>query len=54
LNERLRYVVGRLATNPQLSLPRVFDSAGLEATYRLLSNVSAAPNPSLEAWASMA
>jgi hypothetical protein len=43
LNERLRYVVGRLATNPQLSLPRVFDSAGLEATYRLLSNVRVMP-----------
>ena len=43
LNERLRQVVGKLATNPQLSLPRVFDSAGLEATYRLLSNVRVMP-----------
>ena len=37
LNGRLRSVVANLAINPQLSLPRVFDSAGLEATYRFLS-----------------
>lgn len=43
LNERLWHVVGGLAANPQLSLPRVFDSAGLEATYRLLSNVRVMP-----------
>jgi len=38
LNGRLRSVVAHLAINPQLSLPRIFDSAGLEATYRFLSN----------------
>jgi hypothetical protein len=44
LNKRLKLVVASLAVNPQVSLPRAFDSAGLEGTYRFLSNHRVMPN----------
>ena len=43
LTARLRTVVIDLATNPNMSLPRVFDSAGLEAAYRFFSNHRVTP-----------
>ena len=43
LNDRLRLVVLGLAKNPQLSLPRAFDSAGLEGAYRFFSNFRVMP-----------
>lgn len=49
LNFRLRSVVGRLSTNPELSLPRAFDSAGLEAAYRFFSNHQVTPELILQA-----
>jgi len=44
LNKRLRLIVRGLAANPQLSLPRAFDSAGLEGVYRFFSNFRIMPN----------
>ena len=38
LNKRLKTLVERLAKDPSLSLPRSFDSAGLEGAYRFFSN----------------
>lgn len=38
LNARLRSVVSGLSADPRLSLPQAFDEAGLEGTYRFLSN----------------
>jgi len=43
LNDRLRLLVAGLAKNPQLSLPRAFDSAGLEGAYRFFSNFRVMP-----------
>jgi Transposase DNA-binding/Transposase DDE domain len=43
LNDRLRRLMLGLAKNPQLSLPRAFDSAGLEAAYRFFSNFKVMP-----------
>lgn len=48
LNVRLRSLVGRLSVDPGLSLPRIFDSAGLEATYRFFSNHRVTPELILE------
>jgi hypothetical protein len=49
LNKRLGQVVASLAANPQVSLPRAFDSAGLEAAYRFLSNHRVTPGQILKA-----
>lgn len=38
LNKRLKALFEGLAKDPSLSLPRAFDSAGLEAAYRFFSN----------------
>src|SRR5450755_628002 len=38
LNRRLEIVLSALTEDPSLSLPRAFDSAGLEAAYRFFSN----------------
>lgn len=38
LNSRLGKIIDGLAKDPSVSLPQAFDSAGLEATYRFLSN----------------
>ena len=38
LNARLRSLVGVLSSDPKASLPRAFDSAGLEGAYRFFSN----------------
>jgi hypothetical protein len=43
LNQRLSAIVRGLAENPQLSLPRAFDSAGLEGAYRFFSNFRVMP-----------
>jgi len=43
LTERLRRMVTGLAAEPALSLPRVFDEAGLEGAYRFLSNHRVSP-----------
>ena len=43
LNLRLGSIIMRLARDPGLSLPRAFDSAGLEAAYRFFSNQSVKP-----------
>lgn len=43
LNSRLKLLLLGLGKNPQLSLPRAFDSAGLEAAYRFFSNVRVMP-----------
>jgi hypothetical protein len=43
LNRRLSSIVIGLARDPGLSLPRAFDSAGLEAAYRFFSNHSVRP-----------
>lgn len=43
LNQRLRSLVGALSVDPGSSLPRVFDSAGLEAAYRFFSNHRVTP-----------
>jgi hypothetical protein len=37
-----------LGANPKASLPRVFDSAGLEAAYRFFSNHWVMPNEILK------
>jgi hypothetical protein len=44
LNKRLETVVAELAEDPSLSLPRAFDSAGLEAAYRFFSNQRVTPD----------
>lgn len=44
LNTRLRNLVDRLSVEPKLSLPRVLDSAGLEAAYRFFSNHRVTPD----------
>src|SRR4051812_23128972 len=49
LNRRLRSIVGTLAANPQVSLPRAFDSAGLEAAYRFFANQRVMPDQILSA-----
>jgi hypothetical protein len=49
LNKRLRQIVVELAANPKASLPRVFDSAGLEAAYRFFSNHRVMPYDILKA-----
>ena len=43
LNRRLKALVEGLAKDPRESLPRAFDSAGLEAAYRFFSNVHVTP-----------
>lgn len=43
LNDRLHKIVSALAVQPELSLPRVFDEAGLEGAYRFLSNHRVTP-----------
>lgn len=43
LNNRLKSLVAGLAEDPSLSLPRSFDSAGLEAAYRFFSNQRVTP-----------
>jgi hypothetical protein len=43
LNKRLKTLVEVLAKDPDKSLPRAFDSAGLEAAYRFFSNVHVTP-----------
>ncbi len=43
LNSRLRSLVGGLSVDPRRSLPRAFDSAGLEGAYRFLSNHRVTP-----------
>src|ERR1700712_2962579 len=43
LNARLRSLVIKLTANASTSLPRVFDSAGLEAAYRFFSNHRVTP-----------
>lgn len=48
LNSRLRKLVTGLAVDPTLSLPRVFDSAGLEAAYRFFSNCKVTPDTILQ------
>ena len=49
LTSRLRKIVAGLAANPEASLPRLFDSAGLEAVYRFFSNHRVMPNDILKA-----
>lgn len=48
LNRRLNLVVAALAVNPGVSLPRAFDSAGLEGAYRLFSNHRVMPSQILK------
>ena len=43
LNARLRSLVANLSADPSASLPRAFDSAGLEAAYRFFSNHRVTP-----------
>ena len=43
LNRRLGAIVSTLAKNPSLSLPKAFDSAGLEAVYRFCGNQRVTP-----------
>lgn len=43
LNRRLNALITTLATDPTRSLPRAFDSAGLEAAYRFFSNHRVTP-----------
>jgi len=43
LNRRLEAMVSTLAKNPSLSLPKAFDSAGLEAVYRFCGNHRVTP-----------
>src|SRR5689334_4954754 len=43
LSARLKLLVEQLARDPSLSLPRSFDSAGLEAAYRFFSNPRVTP-----------
>jgi hypothetical protein len=49
LNGRLRAIVAGLAANPSVSLPKSFDSAGLEGAYRFFSNPRVAPDDILAA-----
>jgi hypothetical protein len=44
LNLRLKALVAGLAADPTKSLPRAFDSAGLEAAYRFFSNHRVTPD----------
>lgn len=44
LNSRLRTLVSSLVADPSVSLPRAFDSAGLEAAYRFFSNPRVTPD----------
>lgn len=48
LTLRLGKLVGGLAKDPTRSLPRAFDSAGLEAAYRFLSNHRVTPEQILD------
>jgi Transposase DNA-binding/Transposase DDE domain len=48
LNRRLSLVVAALAANPEASLPRRFDSAGLEGAYRFFSNHRVMPSQILK------
>ena len=43
LNRRLSTITSTLAKNPSLSLPKAFDSAGLEAVYRFCGNHRVTP-----------
>jgi len=43
LNKRLHALVATLTAEPTRSLPRAFDSAGLEAAYRFFSNHRVTP-----------
>ena len=43
LTERLKLIVATLAKDPSLSLPRSFDSAGLEGAYRFFANHRVTP-----------
>jgi transposase-like protein/DDE family transposase len=43
LSARLKLLVEQLAKDPNLSLPKSFDSAGLEAAYRFFSNARVTP-----------
>lgn len=49
LNARLRNLVTKLAANASTSLPRTFDSAGLEGAYRFFSNHRVTPELILQA-----
>jgi hypothetical protein len=49
LNARLRSVVSKLSVDPKSSLPRAFDSAGLEGAYRFFSNHRVTPELILKA-----
>jgi Transposase DNA-binding/Transposase DDE domain len=44
LNKRLKALVAGMAADPSESLPRLFDSAGLEAAYRFFSNHRVTPD----------
>jgi hypothetical protein len=48
LSARLKLLVEQLAKDPSLSLPKSFDSAGLEAAYRFFSNPRVTPEDILE------
>src|SRR5687768_2292281 len=49
LTKRLKTLVASLAAEPSTSLPRVFDSAGLEGAYRFFSNPRVTPDEILSA-----
>ena len=49
LTKRLRQIVVGLAADPRASLPRLFDSAGLEASYRFFANHRIMPHDILKA-----
>jgi hypothetical protein len=49
LNKRLRAIIAGLAANPSRSLPKLFDSAGLEGAYRFFSNPRVSPDDILAA-----
>src|SRR5258708_28121450 len=44
LTERLAGMTSKLAANPTLSFPKVFDSAGLEGAYRFFGNPQVTPD----------
>jgi hypothetical protein len=44
LSRRLGEIVGTLWARPDMSFPKVFDSAGLEATYRFFGNAVVTPD----------
>jgi Transposase DNA-binding len=44
LSRRLGQIVGRLRERPDMSFPKAFDSAALEATYRFFGNVAVTPD----------